>query len=127
MTKESKYELQLIDCNCNDCKFMQRDIPKYNHSKTLHHLWNRRYFDVLNKKKLDKAQKWLDKLEDEGVNEWEKALFLIEEVNNAKFMFNNDAHISFGDCTKFKKPVQFIANTCQLDTQDCFEHRKVNE
>lgn len=26
MTKESIIELQKIDCNCNDCKFMQRDL-----------------------------------------------------------------------------------------------------
>lgn len=28
MTKESIYELQKIDCNCNDCKFMERDLSK---------------------------------------------------------------------------------------------------
>lgn len=28
MDKESKYELQLIDCNCNDCIHFERDIPK---------------------------------------------------------------------------------------------------
>ena len=29
MNKESILELQLIDCNCNDCKFMQRDFEAY--------------------------------------------------------------------------------------------------
>jgi hypothetical protein len=28
MTKESAIELQKIDCNCNDCKFMIRDYDK---------------------------------------------------------------------------------------------------
>lgn len=28
MNKESIYELQKIDTNCNDCKFMVRDIAK---------------------------------------------------------------------------------------------------
>lgn len=27
------YELQLIDCNCNDCKFMVRDFDKTNYWK----------------------------------------------------------------------------------------------
>lgn len=28
MNKESAYQLQLIDCNCNDCLFMKRDQVK---------------------------------------------------------------------------------------------------
>lgn len=28
MTKESIIELQKIDCNCNDCKFMERDMSR---------------------------------------------------------------------------------------------------
>jgi hypothetical protein len=28
LTKESRYELQRIDCNCNDCGFMKRDLSK---------------------------------------------------------------------------------------------------
>lgn len=28
MDKESIYELQKIDCNCNDCAFMVRDFEK---------------------------------------------------------------------------------------------------
>lgn len=28
MDKESIFELQKIDCNCNDCKFMVRDFEK---------------------------------------------------------------------------------------------------
>ncbi len=31
--KESAYLLQLLDCNCNDCKFMVRDLPKLNKHK----------------------------------------------------------------------------------------------
>ena len=29
MDKDSIYELEKIDCNCNDCKFMVRDFDKY--------------------------------------------------------------------------------------------------
>lgn len=118
MTKESTIALEDIDANCNACKFMVRDLSRYNRSKTLHHLWQRQYFDLLNKKKIDKAVEWIKK------DEWEKALFLIEEVNNSKFAFNNDAHISYGFCSKFNKDVSFIPNTLQLDTQECFENRR---
>jgi hypothetical protein len=70
-------ELQLIDCNCNDCKFIVRDL------------------DMLNKhKKTFVGTGIMDKL-------------------------------NFGMCTKFNKSVTFIPHTCQLETQQCFEHRKL--
>lgn len=118
MTKESTIELQRVDCNCNDCKYLERDLDAYNHSKTLHHLWQRQYFDLLNKKKLEKVEYWLDK------NEWEKAKGILDEVNASKFSFNNDAHISFGECIKLIKPVSFIPNTVMLENFKCFEHRR---
>lgn len=37
MDKESIIELQKIDCNCNDCKFMVRDIEKF---KSFDHLYS---------------------------------------------------------------------------------------
>ena len=70
-------EQQLIDCNCNDCKFMVRDL------------------EMLNKhKKTFSGTGIMDKL-------------------------------NFGMCTKFNKSVTFIPNTCQLETQQCFKHRKL--
>lgn len=70
------YELQLIDCNCNDCKFMVRDFAKLEaHKKTF------------------AGTGLMDRL-------------------------------SYGNCSHFNKPVTFIPNTCQLDTQQCFKHRK---
>jgi hypothetical protein len=77
MDKESIYELQKIDCNCNDCKFMIRDIEK------------RKQYDYLH-----------------------------EGQKNAKHRIN------YGKCSKFNKEVSFIPNHCQLDTQECFKHRK---
>lgn len=32
--------------------------------------------------------------------------------------------INYGQCQKFGKPVSFIPNVCQIETQNCFEHRK---
>ncbi len=37
MDKESLIELQKIDCNCNDCKFMVRDFETY---KKFDHLYD---------------------------------------------------------------------------------------
>lgn len=32
--------------------------------------------------------------------------------------------LNYGNCTKLNKPVSFISETCQIETQKCFEHRK---
>lgn len=31
---------------------------------------------------------------------------------------------NYGTCTQFNKEVVFIPNTCQLETQHCFKHRR---
>lgn len=77
MDKDSVYELQKIDCNCNDCKFMVRDFEK------------RKQYD-----------------------------HLYEGQKNASHRIN------YGKCNKFDKDVSFIPNHCQLETQDCFVHRR---
>lgn len=84
MTKGSIIELQKIDCNCNDCRFMVRDMGKYNS------------FDKL-------------------------------YTDNSGRVTRPSHRVSYGDCEKFGKSVSFIPNTCQLDTQSCFEHRKINQ
>ena len=77
MDKESIIELQKIDCNCNDCKFMVRDFEKL---KSFDHLYKGR----------------------------EKSSY----------------RVNYGNCEKFNKEVSFIPNRCQIETQDCFKHRK---
>lgn len=78
------FELQNIDCNCNDCLSMQRDIEKYNFYNHLHTLSN------------GQIQK-------------------------------SSHRVQYGDCLKLTKSVSFIPNTCQIDTQLCFTHRKLNQ
>jgi len=78
MGKESIIELQKIDCNCNDCKFMIRDFAKMKSFDSLH-----------------KGQ--------------EKA----------------SHRINYGNCEKFNKEVSFIPNICQIETQNCFQHRRI--
>ena len=33
-------------------------------------------------------------------------------------------NLQYGNCAKLGKPVSFIPNTCQIETQGCFENRK---
>lgn len=81
MDKESIIELQKIDCNCNDCFFMQRDVEKF---KSFNHLYT---------------------------NE-------VGQVTSPAYRHQ------YGNCLRFNKPVEFIPNTCQLETQKCFKHRR---
>jgi hypothetical protein len=52
----------------------------------------------------------------------------LEMLNKHKKMFFGTGimdKLNFGNCTKFNKSVTFIPNICQLETQQCFEHRKL--
>lgn len=78
-------DLEKLDCSCNDCKFMERDLKKF------------KRFDAL-----------YDKLHGGHKQSW---------------------RIHYGKCTnsgsrKFNKEVQFTPGICQLDTQQCFSHRR---
>jgi hypothetical protein len=98
MNLESIIELQKIDCNCNDCKHMVRDVEKFNKSKQWHYDNQLRYFNLIKEKTKDKSM---------------------------RFEFDSsEASIHYGNCTKLNKSVSFIPNVCQLETQECFEHRR---
>lgn len=81
MTKESTYQLQRIDCNCNDCGFMKRDLERYKSHDDLY-------------------------------------------TNEKGIVTHPSFRPQYGDCLKFNRPVSFIPNTCQIETQICFVHRK---
>lgn len=35
--------------------------------------------------------------------------------------------LNYGNCQKLNKPISFIPNVCQIETQNCFEHRKIEQ
>jgi hypothetical protein len=120
MDKESIYEFQKIDCNCNDCKFMIRNQDKKNKSLELHHKWQLDYFNVIKQKLIDKAVWWKKRKND--IEKWD---LLMSDAESMKFVFDKStAVISYGNCSKFNKPISFIPNICQIETQKCFKHRK---
>lgn len=120
MDAQSTIELQKIDCNCNDCGFMMRDIEKYKQSLENHRVWQFNYFTVLKNKLIEKAKWWKDKFYD--LEKWDS---ILTEADNMKFQFNrSEATINYGYCHAYNKEVTFIPNTCQIETQKCFKHRK---
>ncbi len=113
------YELQIIDCNCNNCGYMRRDMEKFNESLIKHHKWQLDYFNTIKQNIITKAEWWLQKGNKETHD------LLIDEAKKMKFQFDKSTcSINYGYCLKFKKEVSFIPNTCQIDTQGCFTHRK---
>ncbi len=112
-------ELQKIDCNCNNCIFMQRDMITYKRWEIFHREIQQNEFD----RKKARMSKQIDEFYRQ--QEFTKGLALEVEWNSMKFEFNK-SYVSFnyGTCTKFQKSVSFIPNTIQLDTQECFKHRK---
>ncbi len=102
MDKESIYELQKIDCNCNDCIFMIRDIEKY--------------------------KEWQEKRLKQQLDDYNLRKSKIAEpnVNKKQFQYEKSS-INYGNCTKFNKDVTFIPNHCQPENRDCFKHRKDQE
>lgn len=118
MDKDSIILLQKIDCNCNDCKFMVRDLWKYQRSEAIHKVWQLDSFITIRQKLLNKGRYWIKK------GDLEKGNLLLKEAAEMKFQYENTSYIHYGYCEKKDVDVTFIPNTCQLDTQTCFEHRR---
>lgn len=118
MDKESIIALQRIDCNCNDCIFMVRDFDRLKASAALRDSWQQATFDANRDSILRDAADY-DK---RGFPD--KAANMRKIASRMKYAFMNDSKIAYGSCTKFDRPVSFIPETLQLDTQECFKHRR---
>jgi hypothetical protein len=114
LDKEGIYLLQRIDCNCNNCGYMRRDLATYKVWEDWHRA---REFEDFEKRKA-KAITDAEAIEDEGSR---KAL--LYKANKMRFHFEKIKLINYGYCTKFDKPVTFLPNICQIETQRCFVHR----
>jgi len=49
---------------------------------------------------------------------------LLNRWKKMRFIFNREHLLSYGYCKKLNKSISFLPNQCQLETQNCFEHRK---
>ena len=141
LDKESRYLLQKLDCNCNDCFFMERNFDRFKASLAFHESMQQNLFDGEQSRMIEKAEEWKDKSKkpkddqcwkgmskeeiiEERASMMKKFENIMKEAKKMKFIFDKSfASINFGDCTKLNKEVTFLPNVMQLDTQDCFEHR----
>lgn len=100
---------------------MIRDIPKY----TKWMRWSRVqcYLDFrrARKKAIEEAKAVIAS----GI-EIKSGEGQLRQAMKMKFYFEKVWLVQYGDCDKFHKSVAFIPNTCQIDTQHCFENRRIN-
>lgn len=117
---ERAYNLQKLDCNCNDCGFLTRNLDAFNKSLKLHEKWQLGYFNGIKERLIETANFYKNKRGD--LARWDT---ILDQVEKLKFQFDKSTcKISYGTCSKFNKDVSFLPNTCQIETQDCFVHRK---
>ncbi len=118
MDKESIYELQKIDCNCNDCAFLVRDIDKFKANAVIDNENQLFLFENRKAKMIERAKIQMNFNKEKG----EKQL---QAAHDLKYQYQGQqCPILYGICSKLHKAITFIANICQLDTQTCFVHRK---
>lgn len=116
---KSSIEAQELDCNCNDCVFMERNMELFKEALERHKKWQFDYFTTIKNNLIEKANDWKRR----GFIEKHDAL--VFESSRMRFQFDKKVvSINYGKCLKFDKPVTFIPNVCQLDTQECFKHRR---
>lgn len=122
INKESIYELQRIDCNCNECYFMQRDMDRYKKWELFHRQLQEDEFTKIKEKAIADAKLSIDN----AINDADRKSCegVLRKALKMKFQFTRDGFINYGFCGKFDKPVSFIPGTCQIETQKCFIHRK---
>lgn len=115
MNNEGAILLQNIDCNCNNCIHMERDIEKYNHWAKWHENLDFIEFEKSKQKAMAEALSITDLKNREG---------MLRVAEKMKFQFDKKGLINYGACTKLNKNVSFLPNICQPDTQLCFENRR---
>lgn len=122
MDNESAYLLQKIDCNCNECFFMKRDLAKYKKWEDWHRKTSFEDFSRRKEKAIREAENVIKNTEDE--RQKRSGVGMLRVANKMKFQFDKFGLIKYGDCLKFNKPITFLIDVCQLETQSCFSHRK---
>jgi len=79
---------------------------------------------------MDKESRYLLQLIDANCSD---CIYMVRDMEKKKMWDKTELHsdqvnasfrINYGKCTKFNKEVSFIPNHCQIETQECFKHRR---
>lgn len=123
-TYKQCHELDLIDCNCSNCIFMTRDLEKYKVQEEWHRAIDLKVFEAEKAKAISDANGAILYAKNDGDLRSAKGLLRVAE--RMYFQFQKKGIIQHGRCEKFNKDVQFIPNHCQIETQQCFQHRRAS-
>lgn len=131
LKKEGICALQRIDCNCNDCGFLERLQNKLNEAVANDKLYQEEFFNITIERKINKTLNDIENLEkhrslirnaDDKIKGKQNYLSLLKKK---KFGYQGQKTQSqYGRCLNFDKEITFFPNTCQIETQKCFIHRK---
>jgi hypothetical protein len=116
-------ELELIDCNCNNCIFMDRDMQKFKMYHEIKEIQALEHFERIKQKAIEDAHNTIANSRPEDLKGAEGLLRVAEKM---RFQFDKSTLVHYGNCTKKSKPIAFLPNICQIETQDCFKHRRIN-
>jgi len=131
MDKESTFLLQCLDCNCNDCKFLQRDLDKFNKKTEESKILQNEFFDLCKINALKRNEKNRERIIKRGFDKAKEEKLLKEneqqriEIQDRKFIFVKK-DTNYGYCSNLEKEITFYPNTNSIETQQCFKHRKLN-
>lgn len=131
MTKESIYELQKINCNCNDCAFLERELDKLNQVVLEDKQSQQELFDLSKARKIRQVESDIENLQKHSgliknaQDKIERKKVYLAELKKLKHGYQGQkTPIQYGLCIKHLKEISFIPNICQVETQTCFVHRK---
>lgn len=92
----------------------ERDLAKFDQWAAWHRNLEQQEFERAKAKAIADALAVEDEKNREG---------MLRIAHKMKFQFDKSKLLNYGRCLKFKKQVSFIPNICQVETQECFEHR----
>lgn len=118
MSKDSAILLQNLDCNCNNCKFMERDFATLCHAQKD----NRDYYAWSYRKR--RANMWSRAKQALAAGNQKRHDDILKLRTELRLDTSYKSGLYFGVCRKFEKPISFIPNIFQFETQRCFENRK---
>lgn len=111
-----------IDCNCNNCIHMIRDSELFKKWEK----WNRELqeaqFDKSKQKAILDAKESISKAD--TLENKRSCEGILRKAEKMSFTFSREGLIHYGNCNKLNKAVSFIPGMCQIDTQECFSHRR---
>ena len=117
------FELSLIDCNCSDCIFMQRDLGKFKVYEAQEKERQIIEFNISKEKEIEEAWNVIDE-NITGSLEEKSGYGMLRVAQKRTFQFTREGLLNYGKCSKFEKEVVFNSTDCQIHTQICFKHRR---